>query len=174
MNNWLSKKSLNKSIFIFTIIMLSITSFMLGSSKVLEMFLMCGIGSGSSMEPTLNDSSKFIASLKEDKNLKRGNLIGIKVYDYKNNNNPKIIIKRIIALPNESISIKKDKVYINGNLLDEPYAYYSGDSDDNLFITLKDEEYFVMGDNRLDSLDSRLIGPIPKKSILYKILLYRN
>lgn len=174
MISWLSEKSLNKTIFVFAIIILSISSFMLGVSKVLEMILMCGIGSGSSMEPTLNDGAKLIVSLKENKNLKRGDLIGIKVYDYENNNTPEIIGKRIIALPNESISIKKDKVYINGNLLDEPYAYYSGDSDDNLFITLNDDEYFVMGDNRLDSADSRLIGPIPKKSILYKILLYRN
>ena len=143
MKSWLSKKELNKPIVILLIVLLSLSSFMAGATKILTLSLEYSVGIGSSMEPTLKDGTKMIVSLKKDKTLDRGDLVGVLVYE---GDKPLIIIKRIIGLPNESISIKNDITYIDGKQLNEPYAYYSSISTDNLFMTLGEEEYFVNGD----------------------------
>ena len=170
MKSWLSKKELNKPTVILLIALLSLGSFMAGATKIMTLSLEYSVGIGSSMEPTLKDGTKMIVSFKKDKTLDRGDIIGILVYE---GDKPLIIIKRIIGLPNESISIKNDITYIDGKQLNEPYAYYSSISTDNLFITLGEEEYFVMGDNRLHSTDSRILGAIPKDSIIHKVIIYR-
>lgn len=87
-------------------------------------------------------------------------------------------IKRIIALPGEKIKIRNNKVYIfnkdnpNGTILDES-GYLdskvptSGDKE----IILGPDEYFVMGDNRRASHDSRTFGPVPKENIVGQVVL---
>lgn len=70
-------------------------------------------------------------------------------------------VKRVIALPGEEIDIKGGNVYINGDLLDEPYALGITYPNGTVFpIVVREGEYFVMGDNRQVSLDSRQIGVI--------------
>lgn len=170
MKSWLSKKELNKPTIILLIVLLSLSSFMAGATKILVLSLESITGVGNSMEPSLKDGTKMIVSLKKDKILDRGDLVGVLVYE---GDKPLIIIKRIIGLPNESISIKNDITYIDGKQLNEPYAYYSSVSSDNLFMTLDEQKYFVMGDNRLHSTDSRILGAIPKDSIIYKVITYR-
>lgn len=86
----------------------------------------------------------------------------------------KMYIKRIIGLPGETIQVTIDGVYINGELLEDQYA--SGPT--SVFgvaaepITLGDNEYFIMGDNRNHSLDSRdeTVGPIQRDEIIGKML----
>ena len=73
------------------------------------------------------------------------------------------IIKRVIALPNETIYCLNNEIYVNDKRIKDTYAY--GETEDFDKITLKKDEYFVMGDNREISKDSRIIGPIKKKSI---------
>ena len=79
-------------------------------------------------------------------------------------------IKRIIGLPSETISIQGSQVTISGAehsesfVLDEPYLTHVGD--DTFTITLTDDEYFVMGDNRPSSSDSRVWGPLPKENVV--------
>jgi len=80
------------------------------------------------------------------------------------------VVKRVIGLPGETILIKGDKVYINGKLLEEPYALYDHIGDDNIEIQIRENEYFVMGDNRYESGDSREYGPIPKENISYILI----
>ncbi|MBU3805067.1 MAG: signal peptidase I [Candidatus Cellulosilyticum pullistercoris] len=89
--------------------------------------------------------------------------------------NDDFLIKRIIAVPGDQIDIKDNKVYINGELLDET-AYltksvktylYAGSKVDFPY-TIPDDYYFVMGDNRLNSKDSRVFGAIPRSSIIAK------
>lgn len=78
-------------------------------------------------------------------------------------------IKRIIALPNETITIAQGNVYINNMLLKEPYLNqktYINRSANSQSFTLGPNEYFVMGDNRDDSSDSRDWGFLPKKNII--------
>lgn len=84
-------------------------------------------------------------------------------------------IKRIIGLPGEIVSLTDGKVtitssaYPKGLVLDEPYIQMP--KSDTLTYTLGQDEYFVMGDNRAQSADSRLWGPVPTKDLIGRPLL---
>lgn len=122
---------------------------------------------GPSMNNTLEDGqvlilNKFIYR-KED--IKRYDIVVIK------RDNGEKIIKRVIGLPNETIEIKDNKVYANGKLLDSSFtASISEDFDISEvgFEKVPGDSYFVLGDNREISLDSRVLGPIKKEKILGK------
>lgn len=122
---------------------------------------------GPSMNNTLEDGqvlilNKFIYR-KED--IKRYDIVVIK------RDNGEKIIKRVIGLPNETIEIKDNKVYANGKLLDSSFtSSISEDFDISEvgFEKVPGDSYFVLGDNREISLDSRVLGPIRKEMILGK------
>src|SRR5580698_1715889 len=84
-------------------------------------------------------------------------------------------VKRIIAIPTQSLYISHGKVYVNGKLLKEPYlpaklrTFAYADQEDELFC-LAPDQFFVMGDNRGDSRDSRSFGAIPRELILGKVI----
>ncbi len=73
------------------------------------------------------------------------------------------LIKRIYAFPGETIECKDGDIFINNEKIDDKYAF--GKTDDFAKVTLKEDEYFIMGDNRLVSLDSRKIGPVKRETI---------
>jgi signal peptidase I len=84
-----------------------------------------------------------------------------------------LYIKRVIGLPGETISISNGIVYINGSPLQEPWLSSDdvGASGEMQPIKLGPSQYFVMGDNRMASRDSRSFGPISKQDIKAKVVL---
>lgn len=135
--------------------------------------------SGESMHVSVTEDSRILYIDPQYKKIRRGDIVsnavtffGVTV-ERGSSEDPLIIIKRVIALPGETIRIEENKVYINNELLSEPYAYYSGKSDDNLVMTLGEDEYFIMGDNRLDSGDSRNWGPFNIENITGVALIIR-
>ena len=74
------------------------------------------------------------------------------------------IIKRVIGLPGEIIEYKDNKLYINDKEVEDPYpSQITGDIERQL---IPENTYYVIGDNRTDSVDSRILGPIDKNKIL--------
>ena len=126
------------------------------------------------MQPTLQEKNMLFCSVpKKYFGVDRKDIVVIKSPIEKNKN----YIKRVIGLPGDEIKIRDGSVYINDELYKEDYI--STDYTEALNATsvkLKDNEYFVMGDNRLSnaSIDSRSFGPIEKKDIkavaVYRIL----
>ncbi|OGY20825.1 MAG: signal peptidase I [Candidatus Chisholmbacteria bacterium RIFCSPLOWO2_01_FULL_49_14] len=86
-------------------------------------------------------------------------------------------VKRIIALPHETVSLKEGGVYVNNTLLHETYlpsdpAFETDSPTGNpTSVELKDDQYFVMGDNRGHSSDSRAWGSVPRDNIVGKAWL---
>lgn len=88
-------------------------------------------------------------------------------------NRSEFFIKRVIGLPGDTVRIEQGKVYVNDAILDES-AYLADDVVTSSFngyqtITLNNDEYFVVGDNRTHSLDSRRFGPVHKSSIVGRV-----
>jgi signal peptidase I len=77
------------------------------------------------------------------------------------------LIKRVIGLPGEMVEIKQGKVYIDGTLIDEPYIKNTCENCDGVGKwALGPDEYFIMGDNRPNSLDSHNFGPVRRHLIV--------
>ncbi len=129
--------------------------------------------SGSSMVPTFENSDYLIIDKVSYRfgNPKRNDIV---VFRYPNDET-KFFIKRIIGLPNETVDIKGSIVTIineqkkDGFQLDEPYV--KNTANNNTRLELKDGEYFVMGDNRSGSSDSRYWGAVKKNLISGRALL---
>ncbi len=109
---------------------------------------------GNSMYDTL-EGKEFMILNKLDK----PNRYDIVVVDTKSDE----LIKRVYGLPGEKISIENNVIYINDKKIEDVYAY--GETSNYESVTLSDDEYFVLGDNRAVSLDSRTIGPVKKSQI---------
>ena len=95
----------------------------------------------------------------------RGDVI---VFKYPKDPSQKFI-KRIVGLPGETVKINNDQVFVNDELLPEPYL--TAQTYGNLAVALNSDEYFVLGDNRPYSADSRLWGILPKANITGKVSL---
>lgn len=123
---------------------------------------------GKSMEPTLH-SGQTLKAQKDTSKIKRGDII---IFRFPEEN--KVLIKRVIGLPGEKIRIENEKVLINDKVLNEPYIKEQMNSslDKNLPVDfiIPVDAYYVMGDNRNNSNDSRSLGVIPIKSILGKLI----
>ncbi len=127
--------------------------------------------SGSSMEPTLSDGDNLIVD-KISYRLHDPERFDIIIFPYQYEENT-YYIKRIIGLPGETVYINDaGEIYINGTLLKENYGLETIQNPGLASepITLGDDEYFVMGDNRNNSTDSRFasVGAIKRQDIIGK------
>ena len=120
---------------------------------------------GTSMEPTLVNGD--IVLLAKTTSFDRGDICGFSW-------NNKILIKRVIGIPGDWIEIDTDgTVYLNGEKLDEPYAQQIafGECDLEFPFQVPQEQFFVLGDMRESSIDSRntLVGCVENEQIIGKI-----
>ena len=122
---------------------------------------------GTSMSPTLSNGD--IVLLTKTNDFDRGDICGFSW-------NNKLLIKRVIGLPGDWIEMDKDgTIYLNGKILDEPYAIQIsyGECDMDFPYQVPAQQYFVLGDMRESSIDSRntLIGCVEDDQILGKVFL---
>ncbi len=141
---------------------------------------------GASMEPNFEDGQYLIVNefgykktdlgfftVEPKKNLERGEVV---VFRYPRDHRV-FFIKRIIGLPGEKIKISDGKIVIynkknpNGFTLAEPYLPKNIKTLGDIDYQIKSDEYFVLGDNRMHSSDSRIWGPVKKQEIIGRVFL---
>ena len=98
----------------------------------------------------------------------RGEVIVFRFPDPNPENRKRDFVKRVIGVPGDRVSIKEGTVWLNGKTLSEPYITVH-DSTDMNDRRLGHKEYFVLGDNRRGSNDSRTWGAVPEENILGKV-----
>ena len=115
---------------------------------------------GNSMYPTLNNR-EFLLLTKFDHSYERFDIVVLKY-------NKQKLVKRVIGLPGETVEYKNNKLYINGKVIEEEFKLFET-KDFNIaelgYDVIPEDYYFVVGDNRNASLDSRRIGLIHRKDI---------
>ena len=127
---------------------------------------------GDAMSPNFTNGQYYWSKMQPD-NLKKGDVIAFRAPD----NSDKVYIKRVIATSGDKVMLKNGDVYLNDQPLDESaYLDDSVKTDGGSFIkedqtiTVHERDYFVLGDNRRYSADSREWGFVPRKDTIGKFL----
>ena len=151
---------------ILEVVLVAVATVFLIRNFLMQPFLV----SGASMEPNFNSGNYLIVD-EVTYRLRPPERGGVVVFKYPGN--PSVYyIKRVVGLPGEKVEIKNGSVYIsnkanpNGFLLQEAYLPPGLETSGNISKPLNDNEYFVLGDNRNYSYDSRSWGKLDKKFII--------
>ncbi|ADU63447.1 MAG: signal peptidase I [Pseudodesulfovibrio sp.] len=123
-----------------------------------------------SMQPALRVGDRFLAArLRPDSPIGRGQVVV-----FIEPGGGRHFVKRVVGLPGETVRVEGREVVVNGQRLDEPYARHTGGSTPHLAdggpLRLGPDQYFLMGDNRDKSYDSRWLGPVPRERIMARAL----
>ena len=126
---------------------------------------------GTSMEPTYHSGDLLLATKRPNDSLLDYGAVVIAV-PLKADTGGEQIIKRVVGMPGDTLQVKDGCLYVNGEKRQEdtPPIKTPGLLKDEL--TLTDDEYFLMGDNRNNSKDSRMFGPV-KANEIRNVILYR-
>lgn len=165
--HWRSLLSFLVSLALCFILVMLVTRFVLQHNTVI----------GSSMLPTLEDRDEvFVEKVSRlfPAALKRGDIVTADTYQDQEGREGVIIIKRVVGLPGERVSIREGYVFIDGRQLIEPYLSVDVlTSEHNMAysdVLLGPDEYYLLGDNRMGSRDSRDIGPVHRSEIEGKLI----
>lgn len=160
-------KDIIRTFVIYFVVLFLVTTFLARPIRV----------EGSSMVPTLHDGELGFSNIFS---VKIGDINRFDIVIVYIEQTDKYIVKRVIGMPGDTISFENDILYINGvetaqPFLDTDYVNsYKASNNDSVFthdvnpVTLGSEEYFLMGDNRPYSTDSRVYGPFHKSEIKSK------
>lgn len=129
---------------------------------------------GASMENTLKQYDYLLVNKMAYKSKlpERGDVIIFKSDLMQDNGRQKDLVKRVVAIEGDRVVISEGQVYLNDELLEEPYTK-DGYTDYEIDIIVPEGHVFAMGDNRLDSTDSRdsSVGPVPLDDIVGKVFV---
>lgn len=151
------------------ILLLSVACQLLISRFFLQSFEVDGV----SMAPTLDNHAHYFLNrwAFHQESPQRGDVVVLRDPEVSG-----LAVKRIVALPGESIHFKNGAVYVNGRKLDESYLpartyTFTYSRAHEQFITCGRDQYFVLGDNRPMSIDSRAYGAVPRGNILGRVIM---
>ncbi len=114
------------------------------------------------MSPTISDGDNLVIdrrAYEQDKAVARFDIIAFKV------SSDLFHYKRVMGLPNEKVEIRGGQFFVNDTLLDEPFEQQRSNESNFGPLVIPENEYFVLGDNRGNSNDSRAFGPIMRDDI---------
>lgn len=122
------------------------------------------------MEPNIVDGAHVLISTvayEFDRAPARGDVVA---FSSGEGEERRVLLKRVIGMPNERIQLKGGHVFVDGRELAEPYAPLA-DSSNTPLISVPANSIYVLGDNRAESNDSRLFGPILESAVIGKVLM---
>jgi signal peptidase I len=122
---------------------------------------------GESMEPSFFTGDHVITDRAVFKLLEKPQRDDVVILNEPDNN--EVLIKRVIGLPGDVVQVQGNTVFVNNKPLDEPFIKYKTDYQLEAEV-VPSGEYFVMGDNRSNSLDSHIFGFVPANNIISKVL----
>lgn len=133
--------------------------------------LTSGMVEGDSMLPTLHDGERYLINhlVYHFRDPRPGDIVEIRMRGNADDNS----VKRIIAQPGDVVQIKQGAVYVNGRIVPEPYLpagiVTEGKALGSHAYQLPDDLYFVLGDNRAISADSRQFGGVPRRRVVGRV-----